>query len=331
MAKNEDGLSDSQEIRAYIISTFGFIPSSIMKADWSVRVERAGNKTALDVRKEGPYWGTRFSISDASREHQGDFPHNICRFFLKYLCPEVSENSFFNNGLASVFDPFAGHDSRLSDVSIMGRNYVGYDICHKYMENNRRIATSLTSNKLMDKIPQIELNECDSRFIDTEKYAEKFDFSITSPPFWKAESYGPESGQLFNVGTYEQFMSILGGIFQSCWKTLKDNSFMVVEVNDLRLGTIFYPFHADTIKQLQLAGFSMHDLIICDFGNSFQQIFCSELLRSKTVAKRHSYFLVAQKHIGKTPVFTGQKRKELLELAKEMPKLENINPQSSLF
>jgi len=51
MPKDQESLEESREIRALLISKYGFIPESIIAANWSMRTDRRGQKTYLDERK----------------------------------------------------------------------------------------------------------------------------------------------------------------------------------------------------------------------------------------------------------------------------------------
>jgi len=208
---------------------------------------------------------------------------------------KLEEPGTYGNYLSTVLDPFAGHNSRMEDCFATHRNYVGHDLCAEFMEANRDIREKLLTGKLWaeEDLPRLELVEGDSR--DTINYENKFDFAITSPPFWDIEYYGPELEQLGQQDTFNDFMYSITKIFTNVFKALKPNTFFVIEVNDFRRGGVFYTYHEATIQKLRVAGFTIHDIIICDYRKSIQQAYAVELDRTKVVGKRHSYFIVARK------------------------------------
>jgi len=295
--KDQESLEESREIRAYLISKYGFIPESIIPADWSIKTDRRRQKTYLEHRKAGKNWGTAFSLSDlSSGQLHSDFPHNVCRFFIKFLTEDkLEEPGCYGNYLPTVLDPFAGHNSRMEDCFATFRNYVGHDLCKEFMETNREIREKLLTGTLwpQDSLPRLALVEGDSR--DTINYVEKFDMAITSPPFWDIEQYGPEAEQLSEQKTFNDFMFSLGKVFSNVFKALKPNTFFVVEVNDFRRQGVFYTYHSSAIQWLQRVGFTIHDIVICDYQKSIQQAFAVQLDRIKVVGKRHSYFIVCSK------------------------------------
>ena len=295
MPKTVEDLEQSRKIRQYLLSEFGLIPESVMTADWSIKTMRSGRTTLMDKRKTGKNWGTVFSISDSARgTYHSDFPHNICRFCINFYCPKTTDSGYFSNGLATVFDPFAGHNSRMEDVFLCGRNYVANDLSHKFMEYNREIAQKLQKQSLpLGTIPILEVHEGDSRYLDFP--ANSFDFAITSPPFWDIEDYGPEPEQLSEQKTFHDFMYALEKVFRHVHRFLKKDAFFVVECNDFRRFRIFYPYHYHVIQALLIIGFVIHDVIICDYVRSQVSSFTTELDRLKITGKRHSYFIVVRK------------------------------------
>jgi len=315
--KNEDALAVSREIRGHLISKYGILPESVIAADWSIRTDRRGQKSYIETRRAGANWNTPFTLSDVHRgSSHSDFPHNLCRFLIQWLTVDkLKEPGYFHNYLPTVFDPFAGHNSRMEDAFITHRNYVAHDICHEFMEANREIRDSLLSKGMFSDKPVIMLVEGDSRDIN---YTEEFDFSITSPPFWDLENYGPETGQLANQITFNDFMWSLGQVFKNVHKALKPLSFFVVECNDFRRQGVFYTFHSSVIDWLKRVGFSIHDIIICDYRRSMLIAFASEMEQQKITGKRHSYFIVAHKGFEADNI--DKVRERLMEETKTTPK-----------
>ena len=313
MAKDYSSLMESRRIRENMRQQYGFIPRSIIPGQWSLHVEDSFIKGYYDHMKTVDQVGTPWTLSGIGARH-GDhsrFPQNVLHFLVKFYTPEqLKEKGYFNNLLSTVFDPFAGHNSRETGVHSCNRNYVGWDCCKEFMGYNRLIADKLMNPyTLFPSEAKIELIEGDSRNIN---YNEQFDFCLTSPPYWKLEEYGPEKEQLSNTTTYIEFLEELQSIINNCYKALKSDTFIAWEVNDFRWKGEFHIYHADVIQLFKKAGFTIHDIIIVDYLSGFLFKFASQMEESKIIAKTHSYVIIGKK--GEKRKFTS--REELLEKSK---------------
>src|SRR5262249_41480621 len=103
------------------------------------------------------------------------FPQNVGRSMVL----------FYTNPGDTVFDPFAGHCSRMNLCVQEGRHYIGCDVSAEFMAFNRRRA-----EELRDGYPNvnIELHCCDSRKVPVA--SRSADFTISSPPYYNTEYYG---------------------------------------------------------------------------------------------------------------------------------------------
>ena len=320
MGKSEQDLEASRLARAGAKSLYGLIPRSVMKADWTIKTMRDGQRRAVQAEHDSQYAGGAFGTSARAKAHQSDFPHNLCRFFVKWLTPERLEAPGpFRNYRPTVIDPFAGHNSRMEDVWACGRNYIGYDLSAAFMEKNRAIRDRLlgkTGGRLvLPDDPEIRLVEGDSRGI---RVSSVMDFAITSPPFWDTEYYGPELGQL-GKRPYTEFLDELQTVFLNVFMALKEGGFFVVESNDLRRDGHLIPFHADILRILLGAGFILHDMVICDFTRGYRSNYPVELEAHKHVSKEHSYFAVVRKGEFKK-LGSEAARERLVAAAPEEPK-----------
>lgn len=206
------------------------------------------------------------------------------------------------------------HNSRAEGVWRCNRNYVGWDCSAGHNIMNRKVKEMLELENTQSMIPRdahIEFVEGDSRNIN---YDSRFDFSITSPPFYNLEWYGPEEAQLGKQKTYEMFLDEMQIIFNNVYRALKPNTYIAVETNDFRQNGIFHTYHSDMITMLKSAGFSMHDMIICDYGSGFLQAFISDIEANKIVSKEHSYFAIARK----MPLRTEKREQVRERLANEV-------------
>lgn len=313
MGKDQESLDISREIRQYLISKWGRVPTSIWPVDWSVKYIELSKSYGEQQRINEDKVGKAFALSGTGARHGqlSRFPQDILQFLVKFLTPERlpdDDPGYFGNHLPTVIDGFSGHNSRAESVWRCNRNYVGWDCSAGHNEMNRKVKEILAlenEQSMLKRDAQIEFVSGDSRNIN---YDSQFDFSITSPPFYDLEYYGPEEEQLGKQKTYEMFLGEMQIIFNNVYRALKPNTYIAVETNDFRRQGVFHTYHSDMITMLKTAGFIMHDMIICDYGSGFLQAFISDIEANKIVSKEHSYFAIARK----LPIRT-EKREQVRE------------------
>lgn len=169
-----------------------------------------------------------------------------------------------------MYDPFAGHNSRMELVFRLNRTYIGVDISRKFMRMNRRVKHMLERERreqLLSSGNCIYLIEGDSANVSDLEDG-MADFSITSPPYWDLEYYGDESAQLGKRKTYKDFLNGLQKHVDECFGILKSGAFCVWCVNDFTKGGKFYPFHSDVISLFRNSGFLIHSVYIIDLGET---------------------------------------------------------------
>lgn len=319
--KNVESIIESRNSHEELKKFFGGpngtvddIPSSVMRADRRTTkgdesVKTRGyqktnlrNKTKAKVNEEGI---SPQQIDDLSEDRQAvrnrhllgakaleisgkgcgagalsTFPQNIGKSILL----------FYSKPGDLVFDPFAGHNSRMDLCVTNGRNYIGCDLSTDFMVHNKTRA-----EQLREDFPDasITLHHCDSRNVPVED--EVGDFTITSPPYWDIEFYGDEPEQLGKSGTYKEFIEGLAEVMRQNFRVLKPGAFAVWFVNDFRKKGKFHLYHVDVIKIARKAGFIAHDLMISDLGRSIRDCFTNQAVQTKILPKRHEYGLVFRK------------------------------------
>lgn len=296
--KTIEDLRKSRDSREAILAEFGEVPESILKYDRSVKAIdlMAEERSYASKANDGGHVGKLATVFDVSgqscRGAEGAlsrFPQNVGRKLLL----------LYSKRGDTVVDPFAGHNSRMELCWRNGRNYIGHDICEKFMEANHKIAAMLAEEATADMFggteytAWIKLHKCDSRAMPTESGIG--DFTITSPPYWDLEQYGDEPDQLGIGKTYDTFLLGLAAVARENFRCLKAGAFCVWCVNDFRKGGRFYSYHEDTCAVLRAAGFVQHDIAITDLGPSMRAAFASQVIETKIIPKRHEYCLVFRK------------------------------------
>jgi len=266
------------------------LKNAFSSAGKSVRRGRTYDSFSLGDQAEDRRQRDLFAVSGMSCRSGGlsRFPQNIGKLIVQFHCPE--------GGI--VYDPFAGHNSRMELVYNIDRNYVGVDVSHEFMEANRELQTILFENDkkrlgLYKKTTTINLIEGSSSKVDLPNdYA---DFTITSPPYWDLEYYGEEPEQLGRAKTYESFMEFLLKHIEENYRILKPGSFCAWFINDFTKNGIFYPYHVDLCTYFKKAGFVIHNVYIIDLGQPIAAAFVRTMVSSKRFPKRHEYCIMTRK------------------------------------
>uniref|UniRef100_A0A6M3JN71 site-specific DNA-methyltransferase (cytosine-N(4)-specific) n=1 Tax=viral metagenome TaxID=1070528 RepID=A0A6M3JN71_9ZZZZ len=294
MAKDLDSLQTSRDLRSEIKAKYGFIPTSIIEAEKQsyqskdTNAEKRNYYSTTNV-KFGDVADTIFDVSGQSCRGKGGalsrYPQNIGRYLVK----------MYSNEGDTVLDPFAGHNSRMELVYKLGRNYVGYDISHTFMEANRKEAKELQGEGnqaiLFKQSTIITLIEKDSR----ELLESSIDMCLTSPPYYDIEWYGDEPEQLGKCQSYEDFIDDITIVLRRCYEALKPDKFCCWSINDFRRNGKFISYHSDIIQAYLKVGFSLHDIVITDLGYPIGAAFASQLEEQKRTAKRHEYTIIGHK------------------------------------
>lgn len=288
--KTAESLAHSRMRRDAILRAFhGEVPQSIMAARKHGRdsdLGRGSYSMGLNATEEQLKVSKSFEISGvgghSDKTFLSQFPQNVGR----------GVTLLYSDPGATIFDPFAGHNSRMELVVKAGRHYVGNDISHEFMEWNRHEA-----KKLKRKYPQysITLTEGDSRYLPLVK-SNSADFTLTSPPYWNIEDYGDEPEQLGKLaGGYQGFLDGMQSVIKENYRILRPGSFCVYFINDFRRDGKFYPYHYDTMTMLMRAGFTLWDMMITDLGPNIRSAFITQVVDQKILPKRHEYGVVARK------------------------------------
>lgn len=215
--------------------------------------------------------------------------HNGTSSFNPVLC-EVVYKWFMPKEGDVVFDPFAGGIVRGGVASALGYEYIGFDVNPEQVSSNYEEYDKL-GEKYVFNGSAVWL-EKDSTIEQPHK---KPDLIFTCPPYYNLEQYTNDEKDLSTAKTYEDFIKKYTKIIQMCYNQLKDNSFSVWVVSDVRdkETTEYYGLVADTIKLHQQAGFKFYNEIILynDTGNL--AITSGDYLnKARKVGRQHQNILV---------------------------------------
>lgn len=200
---------------------------------------------------------------------------------------------------SKIFDPFAGGITRGAIASVLGHDYVGFDINPKQIESNiEQFQRIVQKYDVPGKALWYCHNSADS-FVDYSYCKDnRYDLIFTCPPYYNLEKYTDIEGDLSLHTDYKKFMFDYTYILDKCYYYLKDDSFMVWVVSDVRNKetTEYYGLVADTIKACQEIGFKFYNEIILynDTGN-LAIVSGDYLNKARKVGRQHQNVLVFYK------------------------------------
>jgi len=313
MAKDNESLEKSREIRSKILAKYGFIPTSIISPNyaWGKHVieldERKQDFKAVEKHIQMKYNVRTFETQSgetkqfnqsldefamSSKKVRGKtaglstFPPDLARFIVLFYSEEGDH----------VGDPFAGHNSRMQVTYELNRSYTGYDICKEFIEFMYRVAQEIQgkgSQQLLFKSQHsITIREQTSEhMVEADN---TFDMIYTSPPY-SVEFYDDNPLQIGYKEDYKAMLQRLMQVLSECYRTLKKDKFCIWNINDFRKDNVFYPFHVDIIKIFQKIGFKLHDIGIIKWQGCLGSCFASQLEERKMLAKSHEYIVVGKK------------------------------------
>ena len=316
-------LNKSRRRRQNMIDKYGFVPTSILKrtpreqvdpdiTDDSFIVDRGGgyekhNKEMKNVIRLGdnytPYMEQSGLRIQGRRGYLSRFPQSIGSILIDIYCPV--------DGL--IYDPFAGHNSRMQLAFRLDRDYIGVDICAEYMRLNCllrdklvEISESAKESGFSDRVPSVTLIEGSSAHVDLP--SNLADFTITSPPYWDLEYYGPEEDQLGTHKMYDDFLQAMFPHVEENLRILKPGAYAIWCINDFRKNKVFHAYHIDLYNLFVDAGFEPFNIYIIDLVSVVQASFVRDIEEHKLIPKQHEYVLVFKKRGGTNE---GRKRKIL--------------------
>ncbi len=223
---------------------------------------KLNNLTGKEWIKFTKSWFIHRPVRRSSSEilHPAKFPESLVGEFIAFFTKE--------NGW--VLDPFMGTGSTLIAAGIQKRNAVGIELSTRYHKiAKERVAKSGfksslhplrgSSDKLNDLLKKSDLKK------------RKFDFAITSPPYWNqlernslrqklrsekglATKYSRSRNDLGNVKDYDEFLEKQAAIFDNVFDALKPNAYLTVITNNVYYNGRLFPLAYDTATSLTNRG-----------------------------------------------------------------------------
>ena len=202
--------------------------------------------------------------------------------------------TWFSTKEDAIIDPFAGGSVRGVVASALERNYTGLELREEQVLANRENAQEICRNHL----PNWIIGDS-NKTLDTIE-DESFNMCLSCPPYADLEVYSDDEADLSNM-EYSEFIKVYQSIIEKVYKKLKDNSFVVWVIGEVRGSDgNYYNFLGDTIKCFLDAGFNYYNEIVLENNIGTAAIRASRPFKTaRKVAKVHQNVLVFCKGDGK--------------------------------
>ena len=183
--------------------------------------------------------------------HPAKYPEELVQMYVK---------KFTNQG-EIVFDPMSGTGTTQVESLRLGRKAYGIELSKLFHD----IATEKCAKFQKTKAWRIELG--DARKIETMDFP-KFDYVITSPPYWdmlnmkgaknqalrKAKglqtNYSDNRNDLGNLNNYTNFVKVLVDIYRKTANNLKSSGHITIVVKNIKKKGKLYPLAFDLTNKL---------------------------------------------------------------------------------
>ena len=194
-----------------------------------------------------------------------------------------------------IVDPFAGRSSRPLVSTLMGRNYMGFDVVKDNLQEAKEQYDTLKKER---KLGHLKLINSSSENIDDHLHNGVADMIMTCPPYFNIEKYESADGQLTDIKSYEEFLKSYRTILHKCCHILKSGCFFAIVVANFRIDGKLYDFCGDT-KDILKKELTYHDEIILEMSPAKRHPLYTQAITNLNCLKTHEYCLVFRKENNK--------------------------------
>ena len=251
----DDKYKDSSN--GVLFDKFGLPPFSVLDSKQGYWVKRKKEWKDLGIKADGgrdslkflpstetrPSWVRYNKESLKGKSNISIFDPVLTELNYKWFCPP--------NG--TILDPFAGGSVRGIVASALGYEYTGVDLRQEQVDANYE-----NIDKLSIKLP-IDPVWLQGDSTDIQNVGGEYDMIFSCPPYFDLEEYSKDPKDLSNM-TYENFVKQYSLIIKNAVSMLKDNSFAVFVVGEIRDEDGFNRnFVGDTINAFMEAGMKFYN------------------------------------------------------------------------
>ena len=194
-----------------------------------------------------------------------------------------------------IVDPFAGRSSRPLVSTLLGRNYVGFDVVNDNLKEAKEQYDKLKKGR---QLGYLKLIHTSSEYMDLHLNGGVADMIITCPPYFNIEKYESVDGQLTDIKIYKNFLDIYKTILEKSANILKPGCFFAIVVANFRIDGELYDFCSDT-KDILKKHLTYHDEIILEMSPAKRHPLYTQAITNLNCLKTHEYCLVFRKEDSK--------------------------------
>lgn len=207
-----------------------------------------------------------------------EFDPVLCEIIYQWFAPA--------EGL--VIDPFAGGHTRGTVADVLGLKYIGIELRQEQVDTNNKVKEDYgieNATWICD----------DSLNVDEHIPDASADFLIACPPYADLEVYSDDPRDISNMA-YDQFFQVYQQIIAKFIRKLKDNTFAVFVVGDVRdKKGFYYDFISDTKNAFIKNGMKLYNEIIMVESMATAALRVKNFVYSRKVVKGHQNVLVFYK------------------------------------
>ena len=265
---------------------FGFPPFTVFNAREGKWQDRKKYWFNLGINSGSGRGEHLISYSNVSVNDEKD-----TSIFDPVLC-EIMYN-WFSSQDGLVLDPFAGGSVRGIVASKCKRNYVGIDLLEQQVEANKKQAKEICK----EYMPKWTIG--DSVNIKKLFGNKKADMMLSCPPYVNLEVYSNLENDLSNM-EYKKFLNTYKKIIKDCYDCLKENTFAVWVVGEVRdKNGNYYNLLGDTISTFIESGFNYYNEAVLITAVGSLPLRSGKIMKkSRKLGKTHQNILIFVKGDG---------------------------------
>jgi DNA modification methylase len=193
--------------------------------------------------------------------HPAKFPESLVMEFIRAFTKEGD----------TVLDPMVGTGSAVVAATRAGRHGIGIDLNSTFagIAQNR---VKAENQSLLLENTQADIHVADAREVHRIVSKGSVEYCITSPPYWSMLSnvgsenqkarrdknlpmvYSADTRDVGNVESYDEFLALLTGIYESVAEVLRVDGHLTVIVKNVKREHVIYPLAWDLVRHLARKG-----------------------------------------------------------------------------
>lgn len=199
---------------------------------------------------------------------------------------EIAVRWFGKEG-GRAFDCFAGDSVFGYVAAAMGQQFTGIELRQEQADLNNQRTAGMPAKYICD----------DGRNVGKHLAKETQDLLFSCPPYYDLEVYSDLPNDASNQGSFEEFMEIIKAAFVGAINCLKNNSFAVIVVGDVRnkKNTAYLRFPDLVIDIFEKNGMSLLNELILVEKTAGSALRARGAMKHRKVIKTHQNVLVFYK------------------------------------